>query len=755
MAARIIIAMGTSAVLLLAGSAWGAVVQERILDDVGPGWSPARCPDTGQPSVGPTACFAPDDPASDEWLTIGAVPVDASADPRAFVETSAGLLGGRPIRTPGLSVAAGRVADFGGQTVVSVVLVAGDHAYTLLLSTTDRPSSEAEAFLLDVARRQEDRAGPPAAPVGESPIAHELDRLLVAPATGSGLEVGETFDAPVDLSDIDSEARSEEVADLIRDAPGRMRILTVRGIPVFFVVLSEQPYDEFAAAGLGAIVDMPLDPLELGAGAAPDAVGFRFSGDEGGGLGIAFRKGRYLAMVITPDLGADDDVAARGLVELARLQADLLPSGDTAAYFFPSTTSSIAFTAGLTTAICASAFGLGGLAAARRRRRTRARESAEASHLDASPGVEDVTRAGLALRRRGTALVVADVAAVNAIVVGTLGVTGVLQLPAALSVGLVVVGALGGVAFTAWWARSEVRRSRRAGFARELRPSVAGVVGGAVALGLLVLGLGLVATGLAGLAFGPSLSGLERSQRFGVEPVLLNVVTLVAGVVLLVIGGFVVRLARMWARVGAERLRGRDPRRPVLYLRSFEDDDLRLPAVISARRPFLELFAARGSDPFEESIAWQVAPYGPVVAIGRPGRSIQSLGAARELLPDEVWRQGVFERMGAAGAIIVTIGSTDGLRWEIAQLVSGGYLDRTVFVVPPTDEEAIRRRWRFTVEGLGGAGASMTEIPAATERILAATIGPAGAWWVAVADVRDEATYRVAMDRALERLALR
>jgi hypothetical protein len=350
--------------------------------------------------------------------------------------------------------------------------------------------------------------------------------------------------------------------------------------------------------------------------------------------------------------------------------------------------------------------------------------------------------------------VVADVVALNAIVVGVLGLTSVLRLPAALTIGLLVVGTVGGIAFTAWWARSEVRRSRRTDdVARAMRPSTAGVVGGALALALLVIGLALAGTGLAGLTFGPSLSGLERSQLFGVEPALLDVITLVAGVVLLVIGGFVVRLARMWARASADRLRARDPRRPVLYLRSFEDDDLQLPTVVSARRPFLELFAQRGSDPFEESIAWQLAPYGPIVAIGRPGRSIHSLGAARELLPDEIWRAAVSERMAAAGAIVVTIGSTDGLRWELAQLVSGGHLGRTVFVVPPTDVDAIRERWRFTVEALRAADANVADVPVVTEQILVATIGYEGDWWVAVADVRDEATYRVAVDRAFGRLA--
>jgi hypothetical protein len=750
MRGRLFVAIGTFAVLMLAGSAWGQGVQDPpFLDDVGPGWSPAPCPETGQAAAGPSVCFAPDDPASGEWLAIGAVPVDLTTDPRVYVDLFAASFGDQPFPTPGLAFAAGRVADFGGLTV-TIVLIAGEHAYTLILAT-DRPPMEAQEFLLEVARQQEALAGRPEVAPDEQPsTAHVLDRLLVTPPAGSGLEIGQTTDAPGDLSGIGSEARSEEVAELLQEAPARLRTLAAGGFPVFFIVLSEQPYDEFAAAGLGGIVDMGLDPLELGPGAVADAVGFRYPADQGGTMGIAFRKGRYLVNIFTPPLGADEEVTARGLNEIARLQANLLPGGDTAPYFFPSTATSLGVTAGLTTAIAGGVLALGRLAAALRRRRTRTKATAEGGPGEGSPGVEDVTRPAGDLRRRGTALVVVDVVAMNAIVVGTLGVTDVVLMPAALAVGLLVAGALGGIVFTAWWARSEVRQGRDSeGFARELHPSVGGLAGGAVALALLVLGLGLAATGLAGLTFGPSLSGLERSQSLGVEPAVLDVGMLVLGVLLLVIGGFTVRLARMWARVSAERLRARDPRPPVLYLRSFEDDDLVLPAVLSARRPFLELFAVRGSDPFEESIAWQLSAYGPVVAIGRPGRSIASLGAARDLLPDEVWRQGVSERMAAARAIVVTIGSTDGLRWEMAQLVAGGYLDRTVFVVPPTDGQAIRERWRFTTEALNAAGANVPDLPVAPERILAAATVRAGEWWVAVGDLRDEATYRVAMDRAL------
>src|SRR5207244_2759102 len=146
-------------------------------------------------------------------------------------------------------------------------------------------------------------------------------------------------------------------------------------------------------------------------------------------------------------------------------------------------------------------------------------------------------------------------------------------------------------------------------------------------------------TGFAGIAFGPGLSTLEWAESVGLSPNQLSVAVAAVGVVLVGVGGVLFRLARMWARAGAQRLRQRDHRPAILYLRSFEDDELPIASVLSARRPFFELFRLGGTDPFEEAVAWELVPYGPVVAVGRPGRSLASLGAAREYLPDDEWRE--------------------------------------------------------------------------------------------------------------------
>ena len=219
-----------------------------------------------------------------------------------------------------------------------------------------------------------------------------------------------------------------------------------------------------------------------------------------------------------------------------------------------------------------------------------------------------------------------------------------------------------------------------------------------------------------------------------------------------VLGGALFRVARALGRADTRRLLAVDHRPPVLYLRSFDDDTLPLATIASARRPFFELLSFRGRDPFEESVAWELATYGPVVAVGRPGRSLASLGAAREHLSDDTWKAQVAGRMHDARAIALAAGETPGLHWEVAQVVAAGHLAKTVFILPPLPADALARRWAFTSAALASAGAVVDQLPADVGLVHTVQVGADGRVAVTTAHQRDEASYRTAVDRAMVRV---
>jgi hypothetical protein len=155
-------------------------------------------------------------------------------------------------------------------------------------------------------------------------------------------------------------------------------------------------------------------------------------------------------------------------------------------------------------------------------------------------------------------------------------------------------------------------------------------------------------------------------------------------------------LGRRLAAVGAGEAERADPRPPVLLLRSFADDnipwfDTRRPAGSPVPAVFYEQLT------FEEMVAEECAAAGPVAAIGRPGERLPTLGAARTYVSDgEQWTDRVGEYLGRCGWVVMVVGRTDGtngLAWELRQIIARVPLEKVVFVVPPVDEAEAAVRW--------------------------------------------------------------
>jgi hypothetical protein len=735
---------------------------EIILEDAGATWAPSPCPPNGGAPVGDaTACFD----AERGVLQIVVQTVPEAGDPDTYVDATIALIGGKPLDADLPEHAQGRtITHQDGGVEAYVVMASGTYVLTFATLYQGTPRQVAD-LLLDVVERQRRRIArlSPTSPAPSTTTPEvrpsaadvaDLDARLLELPPGSGLSILATVDAAPQYGIADL-LENRRVVRILQAAPSRLRMFG-SGTPTAFVLLARERYDIFAASEIGALGQLPPGrqlrlPVDLG---IQDAIGVRFPAtrpNDTEQLGIWFRKGRYVALVaVAPEPGADHEATLHELADLARRQADRLPDGASAPYTFPSTTRAVALTLAFSTVVCGGALGLGRLAAARQRRRTRPPAAVRPRGVP-SPHTVDVSDIGRSLRRRGLVLALTDVAAVDAVIVGVLALVGTIRIGTIPALALVVAGLAGGAGFTTWWSRRELSRpgARVTAGGPSSQPSAAGVAAGIVALALLVIGAAALATGIGGLTFGPSLRDLEWSEHLRLEPRRLAMAEAVLGAVALVAAAGAVRLARMWARSSGARLRARDQRPPILYLRAFKDDALRLPTIVTARRPFLELFTLRGTDPFEEALTWHIGPYGPVVAIGRPGRPLQSLGAARDHMSDAAWRQEVADRMGEARVIVVVVDVTDGLAWELSWLASAGHLERAVLVFPPTDPAALRARYQAAVTALSAGGRVSPPLPAPPEQVLTAVMGPDGWWPVVVAAERDEATYRAALDVAM------
>ncbi|QUQ64292.1 hypothetical protein [Kutzneria sp. CA-103260] len=134
--------------------------------------------------------------------------------------------------------------------------------------------------------------------------------------------------------------------------------------------------------------------------------------------------------------------------------------------------------------------------------------------------------------------------------------------------------------------------------------------------------------------------------------------------------GFGRTAARAGRRHLARVLTGLDDlpedQRIVLFLRSFSDD---------------EGFAHQQSGPQaidyggstrteEEQIAGALAPFGRMVALGRPGETLPQAGAERHFASDEDWQKQVLAALKRANLVVLAAGPGPNLLWEVKQIVA-------------------------------------------------------------------------------------
>lgn len=181
-----------------------------------------------------------------------------------------------------------------------------------------------------------------------------------------------------------------------------------------------------------------------------------------------------------------------------------------------------------------------------------------------------------------------------------------------------------------------------------------------------------------------------------------------------------------------DEMRRRDPRPPILFLRSFNDE----------AEPIL---GDQGGPKLERVVADCVRAYGPFIAIGRPGE-LRPSGAARTYFADDAWQAAALRLMDEAALIVVLPGLTPGLDWEMQRLAEAGRLRKTIFIFPPADGPARFNRLRtLLAETPEGARLAHVDLSLAMSLHLARD----WRWAVAYSSWTSAPTYQAAVDVAV------
>jgi hypothetical protein len=123
------------------------------------------------------------------------------------------------------------------------------------------------------------------------------------------------------------------------------------------------------------------------------------------------------------------------------------------------------------------------------------------------------------------------------------------------------------------------------------------------------------------------------------------------------------------------------------------------------------------------------------------------IGAARSRFDDAAWQSGVDHWLREASLIVVVLGRTAGLAWEVARVAELQLWDRTLILFPPVDPIELRERWTAFGDAARAAGVELALECDPARVLLARAVG--GRLDAVVGDRRDEWDYAAALDAAV------
>ncbi len=170
----------------------------------------------------------------------------------------------------------------------------------------------------------------------------------------------------------------------------------------------------------------------------------------------------------------------------------------------------------------------------------------------------------------------------------------------------------------------------------------------------------------------------------------------------IVISAIVIQIflrARKFTVASAEQVLTADPRPPVIYMRSFKDDAAAAMPVMSGPPGWAVLFPKEVVTE-EEIVAHILNDFGPMVTIGRPGEPLRELGAARMYVSEQEWHEKVAALMQSAKVVVLRLGQTEGLWWELEQAIGKMRPEQLLVFVPRIRDKAVREMIRRRTEAL-------------------------------------------------------
>jgi hypothetical protein len=180
----------------------------------------------------------------------------------------------------------------------------------------------------------------------------------------------------------------------------------------------------------------------------------------------------------------------------------------------------------------------------------------------------------------------------------------------------------------------------------------------------------------------PSRAGMTSGLLVAVPFVLVLVVFSVVVWLSQRIAAALFHRAQRRAALGYQDVIRDDPRKPILFLRSFREDQRLLePSMRSLLAKALRLKNRRRT--LDEIVLDAASPIGPVLALAAPGEEIAPLGAARLHVDDTIWQNTIRGLAQSSRAVILCLDEGRGVLWELEHLLTAGHAIKTLCLLNP------------------------------------------------------------------------
>ena len=195
----------------------------------------------------------------------------------------------------------------------------------------------------------------------------------------------------------------------------------------------------------------------------------------------------------------------------------------------------------------------------------------------------------------------------------------------------------------------------------------------------------------------------------------------------------------------------RDRRPHYLYLRSFDEDRLKIPGLLRRRGLIGALIVLRKVR-FEEVLVRQLSMTGPVIAIAPPGAKLPPIGAARASFSNDEWQTHVEHYARTARAVVLSATPREvraGFGWEIDLVANRIGHGRVMVVLGPWSRSQLVNRWRQFCQAVAHlplfAPMAMAWVPPGVQLLAHSDRQGWRAWG---ARSRTDWTYSMAVDQA-------